>query len=188
MVVVLKYLGEEKERERIPLWNGDRASDGLVHSIPENLSVFILALGISLEILHTHTHTSFPIWIFFIEPYLSIFVSPLSFSLTRLRFRSNFITRKISLLLLFLFSFPLFSRETIDNTSPGLYRVETYSVMDTKGLMGIDIHVQYRKIIKLGRNRRIHFTIPRLLLFFFSVHEWICILHVLARSSSIVPH
>ena len=56
VVVVLKYLGEEKERERIPLWNGDRASDGLVHSIPENLSVFILALGISLEILHTHTH------------------------------------------------------------------------------------------------------------------------------------
>ena len=35
--------------------------------------------------------------------------------------------------------------------------------MDTKGLMGIDIHVQYRKIIKLGRNRRIHFTIPPLL-------------------------
>lgn len=84
---VLRGVGRRRRRrERIPLWNGDRASDGLVHSIPENLSVFILALGISLEILHTHTqkaiaHLSNMNLLYRLEPYLPTFVSlPLSFS------------------------------------------------------------------------------------------------------------
>lgn len=138
---VLRGVGRRRRRrERIPLWNGDRASDGLVHSIPENLSVFILALGISLEILHTHRRPShtFPIWIFFIDSnlisrslFLLLFLFLLfSLSYRRSRFRSNLITRKISLflLLLLLFFSSCTKRYQVpeDNTSRGLYRVETY--------------------------------------------------------------
>lgn len=138
---VLRGVGRRRRRrERIPLWNGDRASDGLVHSIPENLSVFILALGISLEILHTHTqkaiaHLSNMNLLYRLEPYLPIFVSPpLSFS-SFLPLLSSF---EIQVESHYSKNFTLspssssFSSCTKryqvpeDNTSRGLYRVETY--------------------------------------------------------------
>lgn len=77
------------------MWNGDRASDGLVHSIPENLSVFILALRISLEILHTHTHSAIP-YLPKMNPTLYI--------------DSNLVSRS-----LFLFLFPSSNRRTSFN-------------------------------------------------------------------------
>lgn len=138
---VLRGVGRRRRRrERIPLWNGDRASDGLVHSIPENLSVFILALGISLEILHTHTqkaiaHLSNMNLLYRLEPYLPIFVSPpLSFS-SFLPLLSSF---EIQVESHYSKNFTLspssssFSSCTKryqvpeDNTSRGFYRVETY--------------------------------------------------------------
>lgn len=139
---VLRGVGRRRRRrERIPLWNGDRASDGLVHSIPENLSVFILALGISLEILHTHTqkaiaHLSNMNLLYRFEPYLPIFVSPpLSFSSflpllssfeiqVESHYSKNFTLSPSSSS--FFSSCTKRYQVPEDNTSRGLYRVETY--------------------------------------------------------------
>lgn len=144
------------------MWNGDRASDGLVHSIPENLSVFILALGISLEILHTYTqkaiaHLSNMNLLYRFEPYLPIFVSPpLSFS-SFLPLLSSFeiqveshYSKNFTLSPSSSSSFFLLARNDIKYRK--IIRHEDFiasrRIMDTKGLMAIDIHVQYRKIIK----------------------------------------
>lgn len=109
----------------------------------------------------THTHRrpshTFPIWIFFIDwnlisrsLFLLLFLFLLfSLSYRRSRFRSNLITRKISLFLLLLLLF-LLARNDIKYRK--IIRHEDFiasrRIMDTKGLMAIDIHVQYRKIIK----------------------------------------
>lgn len=160
MVVVLKYL--EGEGGRVPLWNGDRASDGLVHSIPENLSVFILALRISLEILHTHTaipHLPKMNPILYIDSNLvsrSLFL--FLFPLPRSRLVRQRDERSTNSNFKFCYSSFCFSSCTKRKMLDIKYRRIRHLIVSrryagyTKGLTAIDIHVQYRKIIKLEKS------------------------------------